>query len=54
MFSFRIVWSTPAGRFGFVTIEECADIGEAVSHFDSERQSGIFPVDAQIDSIRPV
>ena len=52
MFTFSIVWSTPSGRFGWLTVEECLDRTEAVDCFLEGRSSGQFPADAEIDQIK--
>jgi hypothetical protein len=54
MLTFSIVWSTPAGRFGWLTVEECRDRGEAVDCFLEGRSTGQFPADAEIDQIKRV
>ena len=54
MLTFSIVWSTPAGRFGWLTVEECNDRGEAVDCFLEGRSTGQFPADAEIDQIKRV
>jgi len=54
MLTFSIVWSTPAGRFGWLTVEECRDRGEAVDCFIEGRNGGQFPADAEIDQIKRV
>jgi hypothetical protein len=54
MLTFSIVWSTPAGRFGWLTVEECRDRDEAVDCFLEGRSGGQFPADAEIDQIKRV
>ena len=54
MLTFSIVWSTPAGRLGWLTVEECLDRTEAVDCFLEGRSTGQFPADAEIDQIKRV
>ena len=49
--SFRIVWSNPAGRFGFVTFEDCDLMDCAIEQFDRLRRTGEVLPDADIDEI---
>ena len=53
MLSFKIVWSTPSGRFGWTTIEECADAGAAAWFFNNEVRGDTVPADAVIDTVKP-
>lgn len=52
--TFRIVWTTPSGRFGSVTISECVNMDEAITHWDTEVRGVNTPWDAVIDAIRPL
>lgn len=50
--SFRIVWSNPAGRFGWVTVSDCDLLDHAIDEFDRLRSAGLeVPPDAQLDQI---
>jgi hypothetical protein len=51
---FTCTWSTPNGKFGWTTIDECLDPEEAATVFFEERalSTGI-PDDAELDSVRP-
>jgi hypothetical protein len=55
MLTFKIIWSTPSGRFGWTTIEECQDSDDALCHFmDNVRgkDPGV-PWDADIAEVKP-
>jgi hypothetical protein len=55
MLTFKIIWSTPSGRFGWTTIEECQDSDDALCHFmDNVRgkDPGV-PWDADITEVKP-
>lgn len=49
--TFKIVWSTPAGRFGWVTITECVDMDDALNHWHTFILGADAPSDATIDKI---
>jgi hypothetical protein len=52
--TFRIIWETPSGQFGFATFEECDGLDDAVNFFHSEKAAGVFPADANLEQITPV
>jgi hypothetical protein len=54
MKTFRIIWSTPSGALGWITIEECIDLEDAVDHWMNHKTSIGIPWDATIDEIKPV
>lgn len=54
MLSFKIIWSTPKGKFGWTTLEECVDITEAVDFWHDNVLGTDVPADADIDRIVPV
>lgn len=52
--TFRITWSTPAGRFGWVEVSECVDLDDALNHWLTEVRGVTVPFDADIDQIQQI
>jgi hypothetical protein len=54
MSEFTCIWSTPNGKFGWTTIDECSSLEEAAAAFFEERaRAADIPADADLDSVRP-
>lgn len=54
MLNFKIIWSTPQGKFGWTTLEECVDIEDAVNFWHDNVLGHDVPADADIDRVVPV
>lgn len=52
--TFRISWSTPAGRFGWTEITEHGDLDDAINHFSVHVRGTDAPADATIDEVKPL
>lgn len=52
--TFKFIWSTPAGRFGWLTITECVDMDDALDHWITHVVGTDVPRDAVIDKISRV
>lgn len=53
--NFTVVWTTPAGRFGWTDLEDCDGPDDAASFWLDEHAAGRIgaPPDAQIDVVKP-
>ena len=51
---FTCTWSTPNGKFGWTTIDECSSLEEAATAFFEELgRAADIPADAYLESVRP-